>query len=65
MSFADVDMKEGHVVTSASSDDVLDQLGLYDVMREKFMTGMRRTFTRRSDGRVLSSNEWPTMVEER
>lgn len=53
------------IVIMPNGARILDQLGLYDVMREKFMTGMRRTFTRRSDGRVLSSNEWPTMVEER
>ena len=53
------------IVIMPNGARILDQLGLYDVMREKFMTGMRRTLTRRSDGRVLSSNEWPTMVEER
>jgi FAD dependent monooxygenase len=45
---------------------ILDQLGVYEEMREKIVTGMKRTWTRRGDGGALvASNEWPRVVEER
>ncbi|PVH78444.1 FAD/NAD(P)-binding domain-containing protein [Cadophora sp. DSE1049] len=53
------------IVIMPNGARILDQLGLYDVMKDMFMTGMRKTYTRRSDGRMLSSNEWPAMVEDR
>ncbi|KAH7410698.1 hypothetical protein BKA64DRAFT_360443 [Cadophora sp. MPI-SDFR-AT-0126] len=53
------------IVIMPNGARILDQLGLYDVMKDTFMTGMRKTYLRRSDGRILSSNHWPAMVEER
>ena len=45
---------------------ILDQLGVYEEMREKIVTGMKRTWTRRGDGGALvARNEWPRLVEER
>lgn len=43
---------------------ILDQLGIYDEM-SCIMTRMRRTFTRRSDGRLVSGNKWPSLVRKK
>lgn len=53
------------IVIMPNGSRILDQMGLYDVMKDEFMTGMKRTYTRRSDGRVVASNVWPAIVEER
>jgi FAD dependent monooxygenase len=45
---------------------ILDQLGVYERMRESVVTGMKRTWTRRGDGGgLVGTNEWPRLVEER
>ncbi|KAG4432184.1 hypothetical protein IFR05_012329 [Cadophora sp. M221] len=53
------------IVIMPNGARILDQMGLYDVMKDEFMTGMKRAYSRRSDGRVIASNVWPAIVEER
>ncbi len=44
---------------------ILDQLGVFETMRADFVTGMAKTYIRRSDGRLVTSNEWPKLVEKK
>lgn len=53
------------IVIMPNGARILDQLGLYDAMKDRFMTGMRRTYSRRSDGRVVASTAWPAILQER
>ncbi|KAL2069492.1 hypothetical protein VTL71DRAFT_14171 [Oculimacula yallundae] len=53
------------IVIMANGARILDQLGLYEEMKDDFMMGMKRTFSRREDGTVVSSNQWPTIVQKR
>jgi FAD dependent monooxygenase len=43
---------------------ILDQLSVYEPMR-KIMTMQKSQITRRSDGRFVGENKWPTDLEER
>ncbi|KAH7346316.1 hypothetical protein BKA65DRAFT_274709 [Rhexocercosporidium sp. MPI-PUGE-AT-0058] len=53
------------IVIMPNGTRILDQLGLYDVMNERFMTGLRKAYARRDDGSAVASNEWPSIVERR
>ncbi|KUJ12473.1 FAD/NAD(P)-binding domain-containing protein [Mollisia scopiformis] len=54
------------IVIMPNGARILDQMGLYDELRREIMTPMTRSFLRQEDdGRLVSSNEWPRMVEER
>ncbi|KAH8810054.1 hypothetical protein F5882DRAFT_99982 [Hyaloscypha sp. PMI_1271] len=53
------------IVIMPNGARILDQLGIFGDMKDDFVTKMSRTFVRRSDGRLVSCNEWPRMVEEK
>jgi FAD dependent monooxygenase len=53
------------IVIMPNGARILDQLGVFEDMRDDFITKMSRSFVRRSDGRLVSWNEWPRMVEEK
>ncbi len=45
---------------------ILDQLGLYEKMKNSFMCGMKKDYTiRGGDGKLVFINEWSKLVEER
>jgi FAD dependent monooxygenase len=53
------------IVIMANGARILDQMGVYDAMNEQIMTPMAKSYIWRSDGRLVSSNEWPKIVAER
>ncbi|KAF8858030.1 FAD/NAD(P)-binding domain-containing protein [Acephala macrosclerotiorum] len=53
------------IVIMPNGARILDQMGLYEELRNTIMTPMAKSFIRRSDGRLVTSNEWPKLVEER
>jgi len=53
------------IVIMANGARILDQMGLYDTMNEQIMTPMAKSYVWRSDGRLVSSNEWPKIVADR
>jgi FAD dependent monooxygenase len=53
------------IVIMPNGARILDQMGIYEGMSEEIMEGMARTFVWRSDGRLVSSNAWQKLVEER
>ena len=53
------------IVIMPNGARILDQLGVFAGMKDEFVTKMKKTFVRRSDGRLVTSNEWPRLVEEK
>jgi FAD dependent monooxygenase len=53
------------IVIMPNGARILDQLGVFEKMKGEFVTRMKRTFVRRSDGRLVTSNEWPRLVEKK
>ena len=54
------------LVIQANGARILDQLGLYEgLANQGIMTKMLKNTIRRSDGRVVSVNEWPKLMEQR
>ncbi|PMD35736.1 FAD/NAD(P)-binding domain-containing protein [Hyaloscypha variabilis F] len=53
------------IVIMPNGARILDQLGVFAGMKDDFVTKMKKTFVRRSDGRLVTSNEWPRLVEEK
>jgi hypothetical protein len=53
------------IVIMPNGARILDQLGVFEIMRGDFVTRMAKSYTRRSDGRLVTSNEWPKIVEEK
>ncbi|KAE8445117.1 hypothetical protein EG329_013719 [Mollisiaceae sp. DMI_Dod_QoI] len=53
------------IVIMPNGARILDQMGLYEEMKNTIMTPMARSFIRRDDGRLVTSNEWPKLVTER
>lgn len=54
------------IIIQANGARILDQLGLYDgLANQGFMVKMSKNTIRRSDGRVVSVNEWPKLMEQR
>lgn len=53
------------IVIMPNGARILDQMGLFNVMREEHVTNMKRSIVRRSDGTFVRENEWPKLVEER
>jgi FAD dependent monooxygenase len=52
------------IVIMPNGARILDQLGVYEAMREIFETQETAT-TWRSDGTFVSRNEWPKLIQER
>lgn len=53
------------IVIMPNGARILDQLGLYEAMVKGFMAGMATTHIRRSNGELMSTNDWPKRVEKR
>ena len=53
------------IVIMPNGARILDQLGIFEDMKDDFVTRMSKTYVRRSDGRLVTSNEWPKLVEEK
>ena len=53
------------IVIMPNGARILDQLGIFEAMKGDFVTRMAKSYTRRSDGRIMSENEWPKIVEEK
>jgi FAD dependent monooxygenase len=53
------------IVIMPNGARILDQLGVFEAMRRDFVTKMAKSYTRRSDGRLITSNNWPKIVEEK
>lgn len=53
------------IVIMPNGARIMDQMGLYEELKNTIMTPMAKSFIRRSDGRLVTSNEWPKLVEER
>ena len=54
------------IVIQANGARILDQLGIYErLANQASMAKMAKNTIRRSDGRVVSVNEWPKLMEER
>ena len=50
----------------ANGARILDQMGLYDrLVEEGQMTKMAENTIRKSDGSVVSVNEWPKLTQQR
>lgn len=51
------------IVIMPNGARILDQLGVFEAMSGDFVTRMAKSYIRRSDGRLVTSNEWPKIVE--
>jgi len=52
------------IIMMPNGTRILDQLGIYEPMKE-ILTPMKFSTTTRSDGTFVSRNEWPTAIAER
>ncbi len=53
------------IVIMPNGGRILDQMGLYESMKNDFMSSMARAYTRKSNGEVISSTNWPKIVKDR
>jgi FAD dependent monooxygenase len=53
------------IVIMPNGARILDQMGLYEGLKREVMGPMKKAYVWREDGRGVSCNEWPRLVEER
>lgn len=53
------------IVIMPNGARILDQMGLYDELKDSIMTPMSTVFQRKEDGTLITTNNWPKLVEER